>query len=304
MELGGGVILRTRAQIELPSAMARSLIRLMAIIAFGSFSTFAVQPLATIARSGEAWSGSFVTSGFLLICLAAIATGAFYYALKKAVPFIDASAELQARFLDTLDTRYVDVAILFSAALSLFLELCVIRWQSSVLPFFAFYKNFSLLACFVGLGLGYALAGRDRIPLVIVLPLLAWQFGFMTIVRYGLDVDLNTIPFREQLTMGISLGNLSQILLLYGLLAIVFLMTALAFMPIGQLCGRLMDRRTKLRAYGLNLLGSLLGVLAMLAASFLWTPPLAWFALCFLAILLFTVKTPSLMTAGISFAVV
>jgi hypothetical protein len=70
-----------------------------------------------------------------------------------------------------------------SAALSLFLELCIIRWQSSVLPFFAFYKNFSLLTCFVGLGLGYALAARDRIPLVIVLPLLAWQFGFMTIVR-------------------------------------------------------------------------------------------------------------------------
>jgi spermidine synthase len=284
--------------------MAQSLIRLLVIIAFGSFGTVAVQPLAIIARSGNAWSGSVVTAGLVLLGVATIATAIFYYALKKLTPFVDASAQAQARLLDTLNVKYVDAAILFSAALSLFLELCIIRWQSSVLPFFAFYKNFSLLACFVGLGLGYALAGRDRIPLVIVLPLLAWQFGFMTIVRYGLDVDLNTIPFREQLTMGISLGNLSQILLLYGLLAIVFLMTALAFMPIGQLCGRLMDRRTKLRAYGLNLLGSLLGVLAMLAASFLWTPPLAWFALCFLAILLFTVKTPSLMTAGISFAVV
>jgi hypothetical protein len=191
-----------------------------------------------------------------------------------------------------------------SAALSLFLELCIIRWQSSVLPFFAFYKNFSLLTCFVGLGLGYALAARDRIPLVIVLPSLAWQFSFMTIFRYGLEIDLKTIPFREQLTMGMSVGNLSQILLLYGLLAIVFLITALAFMPVGQLCGRLMERRTKLRAYGLNLLGSLLGVLLMLIASFLWTPPLAWFALCFLAILLFTLKTPSLTMVGLSFTVV
>jgi hypothetical protein len=65
-----------------------------------------------------------------------------------------------------------------------------------------------------------------------------------------------------------------------------------------------MERRTKLRAYGLNLLGSLLGVLLMLVASFLWTPPLAWFALCFLAILLFTFRTPSLMIVGISFTVV
>ena len=284
--------------------MAQSLIRLMVIIAFGSFSTLAVHPLAIIARSGKAWSGSFVATGLLLLCLAAIATGAFYYALKKLVPFVDASAQAQARFLDTLNAKYADAAILFSAALSLFLELCIIRWQSSVLPFFAFYKNFSLLACFVGLGLGYALAARDRIPLVIVLPLLAWQFSFMTIVRYGLDIDLDTIPFREQLTMGMSVGNLSQILLLYGLLAIVFLITALTFMPVGQLCGRLMERRTKLRAYGLNLLGSLLGVVLMLVASFLWTPPLAWFALCFLAVLLFTLRTPSLMMAGLFFAVV
>jgi len=255
--------------------MAQSLIRLMLIIVFGSFITIALRSLAIIARSGKAWSGSFVATGLLLICLAAIGTWAFYYALKKLAPFIDASAQAQARFLDTLNANYADGAILFSAALSLFLELCIIRWQSSVLPFFAFYKNFSLLTCFVGLGLGYALAARDRIPLVIVLPLLAWQFSFMTIVRYGLGIDLKTIPFREQLTMGMSVGSLSQILLLYGLLAIVFLITALTFMPIGQLCGRLMERRTKLRAYGLNLLGSLLGVVLMLVASFLWTPPLA-----------------------------
>ena len=284
--------------------MTQSLIRLMAIIAFGSFGTIAAHPLAIVARSAKAWSVSLVATGFLLVCVATIATAAFYYALKKLVPFIDASAQSQARFLDTLNAKYADAAILFSAALSLLLELCIIRWQSSILPFFAFYKNFSLLACFVGLGLGYALATRDRIPLVIVLPLLAWQFGFMTIVRYGLDIDLNTVPFREQLTMGIGVGNLSQILLLYGLLALVFLITALTFIPVGQLCGRLMERRSKLPAYGLNLLGSLLGVLLMLVASFLWTPPLAWFALCFLAILLFTLKTPSLMMVGLSFAVV
>jgi len=297
------VNLRSDAQTAPPSAMTQSLIRLMAIIAFGSFGTIAAHPLAIVARSAKAWSVSLVATGFLLVCVATIATAAFYYALKKLVPFIDASAQSQARFLDTLNAKYADAAILFSAALSLLLELCIIRWQSSILPFFAFYKNFSLLACFVGLGLGYALATRDRIPLVIVLPLLAWQFGFMTIVRYGLDIDLNTVPFREQLTMGIGVGNLSQILLLYGLLALVFLITALTFIPVGQLCGRLMERRSKLPAYGLNLLGSLLGVLLMLVASFLWTPPLAWFALCFLAILLFTLKTPSLMMVGLSFTV-
>jgi spermidine synthase len=284
--------------------MAQALARLMGIIACGSFSIIVVHALAIIARSGNAWPGSFTATGFVVVGIALIATAAVYYALKKFVPFIDAAAQAQARYLDKLDARYADAAILFSAALSLFLELCIIRWQSSVLPFFAFYKNFSLLTCFVGLGLGYALAARDRIALVIVLPLLAWQFGFMTIVRYGLDIDLKTMPFQEQLTMGMSVGNLSQILLLYGLLAIVSLITALTFIPVGQLCGRLMERRGKLRAYGLNLLGSLFGVLLMIVASFFWTPPLVWFALCFLAILLLTLKTPSLMMVGLFFTMV
>jgi hypothetical protein len=125
--------------------MAQSLIRLMVIIAFGSFSIIAVLPLGNVARSGKAWSGSLVAQGILLVCLATIATVAFYYALEKLLPFIDASALAQTRFLDTLNAKYADAAILFSAALSLFMELGIIRWQSSVLPFFAFYKNFSLL---------------------------------------------------------------------------------------------------------------------------------------------------------------
>jgi Spermine/spermidine synthase domain len=275
----------------------------MIIIALGSFSIIAALPLIT--GSGTAWSGSFVADIILLVCLATGSTVAFYYALKKLVPFIDASAQAQARFLDTLDVKYADAAILFAAALSLFIELACIRWQSSILPFFALYKNFSLLACFVGLGLGYALATRDRIPLITVLPLLAWQFGFMTILRYGPDRVLTTIPFSEQLTMGVAeFDEWSHIVFLYGILTIVFLITVLTFMPVGQLCGRLMERRPKLRAYGLNLLGSLLGVLLMLVASFLWTPPLVWFGLCFLLIILFTVRLPSLILIGVSFAAI
>ena len=106
--------------------------------------------------------------GALLGAAALIATWALFYLLRKLEPLLNANALAQAQFLDKLDPRYVDLAILFSAALSLFLELALIRWQSSVLIFLAFYKNFSLLACFAGLGLGYALAGRNRIPLLMV----------------------------------------------------------------------------------------------------------------------------------------
>ena len=95
---------------------------------------------------------------------------------KFRVP-IDSNAQEQNDFLDFLSPRYIDWAIFGAAALSLFLELAIIRWQGTVFEFFAFYKNFSLLCCFAGLGLGYALADRRSIPLALTIPMLGWQFG-------------------------------------------------------------------------------------------------------------------------------
>ena len=285
-------------------------------VAFGSFLVLITIPLAApiqgVAstlpaaeryRVAGIGSAAFVLKGCLLTGVAVAAAIALYYLLKKLERFLDADAVLQARFLDTLDLKYADLAIVISAALSLFLELALIRWQSTVLEFLAFYKNFSLLSCFAGLGLGYALAGKSRIPLLLVLPLLAWQFIFMMITR-ALPGLFHVIPFREQLNMGVGAGDILRTTLLYILLTVVFLISALTFIPIGQLCGRLMERRTKLRSYGLNLLGSLLGVLLMLATSFLWTPPLVWFALCFLGLLAFHVRRPASLFTGVACALV
>ncbi len=282
--------------------MTRSLIRLMVLSAMGSFLMPVI--LGSIDNVRVASPG-FLVKAALMGCAVLMATAAVYYLLKRLEPLIDVGAQEQARFLDKLDLRYVDVGIVTAAAVSLFLELAIIRWQSSVFEFFAFYKNFSLLACFLGLGLGYALANRDRIPLFLTIPLLTFLCGFMMFVRYGLGQEnaLRELPFREQLHMGVGGGHLSQIVALYSLLTIVFLITAMGFIPIGQLCGRMMERRNKLRAYGLNLLGSALGVLLMIGMSFLWTPPPAWFALGFLPIVLFYFRRPSWLLTGFIFTV-
>ena len=50
---------------------------------------------------------------------------------------------------------------LFTASLlSLYFELIVIRWLSSEIRIFAYFKNIPLMACLFGLGLGMALAGK------------------------------------------------------------------------------------------------------------------------------------------------
>jgi hypothetical protein len=294
------------------SGMLRAMIRLLMVVGVGIViilfilllfvrlraENLGLPPGTDLVVSLGTAGWAFLLESALLACGALVAIVALFYVLRKLEPILDANASAQTQFLDTLDSRYVDVAIAFSAALSLFLELALIRWQSSVLEFLAFYKNFSLLACFAGLGLGYALAARNRIPLLMVIPLLAGQFCFIMFTRMVPGV-FSVIPFREQLTMGVGQGTWREAIILFLLLSVIFLLTALTFLPIGQLCGRLMERRRSLRAYGLNLLGSLFGVLIMLAASFLWTPPLVWFSLCFLGILLFHLRRPSSLIVGI-----
>jgi SAM-dependent methyltransferase len=228
--------------------------------------------------------------------------------LRRLEPLIDAGARRQAEFLHSIPDRYVGVAIFASAALSLFLELSIIRWQGTVFELFAFYKNFSLLACFAGLGLGYALGSRKLIPLFLAVPLLCWQFLLLLGLRYGLAandrVSLKILPVSEQLNMGLpAVDTLFNGIQTYLLLALVFLLTALAFIPIGQLCGCLMEqrgeeKREKLSAYGLNLAGSVAGVLLIFVLSAFWTPPVVWFVVAFALLLVFHVWSPGPLLFG------
>jgi len=70
----------------------------------------------------------------------------------------------------------------------------------------------------------------------------------------------------------------AEFVVIYAFLGLVFLATALAFLPVGQLCGRWMEREEPLTAYGLNLAGSLAGIVTLFALSHFWAPPAAWFA--------------------------
>jgi spermidine synthase len=223
------------------------------------------------------------------------------WVLTRSARAIDSSGSGQARALDRIPESRLDVAIVSSAAASLFLEMAVIRWQGSVFELFALYKNIGLLACFAGLGLGYALAARSRIPLALTAPLLGLQMLLLTGLRHGMPgpewetngqswriQSLLATPFPEQRNMGYAVAQgASQYVAVYAFLVSVFLLTALAFIPVGQLCGRLMMRRPQLRAYALNLLGSLLGVLLLMLASVGWTPPLIWFAVALGVLLVF-----------------
>jgi predicted membrane-bound spermidine synthase len=288
----------------------RLLVSFRYLISLAFLGALFLPPLAYFSSpaSGGVVSSSGDALPWLLgyVVLACAAMFAFYGGLRRLEPRLKELAQQQILFLEGLGERSLTAAIAGSAALSLFLELAMIRWQGTIFEFFAFYKNYGLLACFAGLGLGYALSrSKHGIPLVLTIPLLVGQFALLIGLRYGMPnrpYSLEAIPFREQLNMGWT-ATLDQVGVIYLLLSVVFLLTSLAFIPIGQLCGKLMERRPQLSSYGLNLLGSVVGVVLMFLVSFLWTPPVVWFALSFLAMLYFLVRKPLSLLSGIGLAV-
>ncbi len=223
--------------------------------------------------------------------------------IRRMTSAIENIAGGQSQFLDLLPDRWVPLAIAASAAGSLALELGIIRWHGTVWEIFAFYKTFSLLACFAGLGLGYALAKREQVPAVMVFPLVALQILVLVALRGGVPfrrlVGLMASPIMEQLNMGFATAsNPAQMVAVYFFLCVVMLLTALAFIPLGQVCGRLMERTTQLRAYALNLLGSVAGVVIIMVLSFLWTPPVLWFVPCFAIFILLQAHSLRSITIG------
>jgi hypothetical protein len=286
--------------------VTRTFLRFVALVFAGSALLPTVTTVASLLHRrqeipvGETAVAIAVAAGLVFL---------FWRLLLRFEPLLDADARAQAAALDTLSDRWAGVAIAVAAGASLVLELAVIRWQGTVFEFFAFYKNFGLLTCFAGLGLGYALAERDRIPLALVIPLLAGQFGLLVALRYGLPPwrleSVTALTVVEQLAMGVRTArSLAQGVAIYFFLLVVFFLTALAFVPVGQVCGRLMARRAQLPAYGLNLLGSVAGVLVMFVASALWTPPLVWFGIGFLALLALAVPRRGTLVAGFAAAMV
>ena len=178
--------------------------------------------------------------------------------------------------------------IALAAGLGLFLELAIIRIHSSYFQLFAYFKNLSLLSCFLGLGIGFSLSNKK-------LKSLAWVFPFFTVQIIFLFLLKNTPltaffqnPISEQWAMGQSVAKgVYHLSIIYGFLILIFIFNAMCFVPIGHLVTKLMSHTDSLRAYGYNLIGSIVGVILFTLLSFFWTPPIIWLSIGFILYLFF-----------------
>lgn len=166
--------------------------------------------------------------------------------------------------------------------LSLFLELLLIRWIGVEIRIFAYFRNLTLIACFLGLGIGFSLK-RFRLGLLFSL-LFALALAAAIHPQAELfGVSLRKIPsylsFPDYNIWYSSVeSSLFKIVLGYTLVAAVVIVLAGVFVPFGQILGDIFAASEhRIRDYSINLMGSLAGIWVFSWLSYLQTPPWIWF---------------------------
>jgi hypothetical protein len=179
--------------------------------------------------------------------------------------------------------------LLFVASfLVLFLETAVIRWMPAYVRLLAYFSNFILLASFLGIGIGCLLAMRRR-------QLIAWFPLLLVGVIVAVDRLRLEVALPSTSTIYFSSGTAAPVVPVEStlLLPLLFVAVAALFVTVAHRMGVELTRHPPLRAYVINLLGSLAGVAAFALVSWLELPPVVWFGIAAAAALpLLDVRLP------------
>ncbi|MBI3619951.1 methyltransferase domain-containing protein [Candidatus Roizmanbacteria bacterium] len=164
--------------------------------------------------------------------------------------------------------------------LILFAELVFIRFIPAQIRYVGYFSNIILLASFVGIGLGASFWQRLRFP-AILMPLTIVGFEF---ILYLFKYDL-VIASDQVIYFGMNRGSFSAEPIF--LLPVIFFLTAFIFVLPAAVMGRLFQNGPPLQTYKINILGSLTGIAAFTALSFVHAGPFIWFPLLLLLSLFF-----------------
>jgi len=169
--------------------------------------------------------------------------------------------------------------LILVSCLGLFLELSLIRWLPAHAFSIAFFSNIVLIASFFGLGFGFLIceAKADLFKFFSVI-LTIYVIAVLLLQYVGVHLPASAQEWIWSSYYGNRLNNTFFLTVsLLELICIVFFLTTLVFIPIGQKIGRLMKGLKPLFAYSMNILGSLMGVIAFGLVSFFHSPAWVWF---------------------------
>ena len=167
---------------------------------------------------------------------------------------------------------------------SLFMEMMMIRWVSSEIRIFAYFKNFVLVACFLGFGLGCYFSRRRVQFMATIAPLMLLALILKAPIS-ALRRSVSALPSLLGASVEVHVWGLPALptnwwgmLLALTFVVPLFALIATAFIPFGQLVGWYLENAPKgVAAYTVNVLASLAGIAAFTLLCFLNCPPWVWF---------------------------
>ena len=164
------------------------------------------------------------------------------------------------------------VRLFLTATSLLFVELMLIRWIPANVIYVGYFRNFLLMASFLGIGVGI-LWGRDpkRVPVSPFGPLL---LGLVVLVtQFQVSIEL-TSPDEIFFGLSESKGADINFLVLPGLVVIATMIMAGLAVPLGGL----LRAMPPLKAYSIDIAGSMTGIALFTLLSATGTPPIVWFS--------------------------
>jgi SAM-dependent methyltransferase len=176
--------------------------------------------------------------------------------------------------------RHPGLRLVLVSATVLFTELLLIRWIPANIRYVGFFPNLLLISSFLGIGVGIILGRRfGNLP---VSPFAIGLFGVVVLVA---NAQLNVqVRSGHELVFGIA-GNRGAADVNFVVLPLVVVMTALLMAAISLPLGALLRSMPPLRAYALDIAGSMAGIVLFSVLSAAGTPPTVWFAVLSIALL-------------------
>lgn len=153
--------------------------------------------------------------------------------------------------------------------LMLFVELVLIRWAGANIVYLSYFSNFVLLGSFLGIGIGFLRSRRERDLSPYAVVALAGLVVFVLVFQVRAHLNPSEVPayFDSPGATGLPI---------WVTLPLIFAAVAGVMALIGEWVARTFKLFEPLEAYRLDILGSLLGVVAFSVMSFLSTSPVVW----------------------------
>ncbi|HEY7599915.1 MAG TPA: hypothetical protein VH741_08310 [Candidatus Limnocylindrales bacterium] len=170
-----------------------------------------------------------------------------------------------------------EVRLFLTSFAILFVELLLIRWIPANVKYIGFFSNFLLIASFLGIGLGILLGRRGASPRVS-----PFAFLLAGVVALVLNLQLNVhVRSSDEIFFGLAessrAADLNFLVLPLTVGLVVALLATLA-LPLGPL----LKSMPPLRAYAIDISGSMSGIAGFAVLSALGTEPAVWFGVALL----------------------